>query len=293
MERETEMETFRMPVIIDVRKEPLKATNGVTMSVEELESQGEAVSEALRDVNPESPGTCIDERRREGYHGGEEGHEARFSAPGGPNIYGLYMAELTGYFAGRELAAKQRLGEITEIINDAGIVSGGHKGCAANAGFNVVLGLIAGDNAEAGQRYAREQLDEDFNEQAYAKVIENAKASVNAGVYDEWAEDNLMEELGKEADKGIEILGGQHEGRTFARVSVIDKTVDQTELHNATGEDTFVSDEAYEERIEGVISSGPDAEWRQKVARHAREALLAALFPALPNNELHQINISQ
>ncbi|MCA9343103.1 hypothetical protein KC950_03790 [Candidatus Saccharibacteria bacterium] len=293
MERELEMETFRMPATIDVREEPLKATDGTTMTPEQVMQQAGAVREALRDVSSEAPGTCIDERRREGYLSGDEGHEARFSAPGGPNIYGLYMAELTGYFAGRNIDSKQRLNEVTGVINDAGIESGGHKGCAANAGFNAVLGLIAGDNVDAGREYAKQQLGNDFDEEAYNAVVENARIAVDAGTYVEWAEDSLAQELGDKAEKGIEILGGQHEGRTFARVNVVGKTVDQTELHNAVNEDTFINDEGYEERIESAIAGGPDAEWKQKVARHAREALLAALFPALPNSELHQINITQ
>lgn len=292
MERELGMEIDRMQVMTSVREEPLKATEGTTLTDDQLNDQANAAKDALREVSPEAHGTCIDERERVGTLNGEAKVEPRHSAPGGPNIYGLYIAELTDYFGDSDADSKQRLTVVTKAINDNGIPSGGHKGCAANAGFNAVLGLISGDNAEAGRKYAHEQLGDDFDEDAYNEVVENAKKAVESNRYADWSEGVLTEVLGEESGDAIEILGGQHEGRTFARVKAGNKTVDQTELHKAVGEDTFVSDEDYEGRIESVIADGPDAVWKQKLARHAREVLLAALFPALPNKELHQINIS-
>jgi hypothetical protein len=296
MEREPRMEIDNMKVEVSFRQEPLKVTEGVTMTPDQIKNQLTAVKGALREVNPETPGTCIDERSRIGTLNGEESVEPRHSAPGGPNIYALYIAELIGYFGDDDTSGKERLEQITGMINEAGISSGGHQGCAANNGFEAILGLIGGQNSDQGRAYAMEQLGDNFDEQAYEQIIESAKKVVESGRYADWSEAVLIEEVlgGKDGEAGtaIEVLDGQHEGRTFARVKAGSQTVDQTELHNAVGEDTFVNDEDYEDRIDMILADGPKAVWKAKLALHAREALLAALYPALPNKELHQINIS-
>ncbi len=285
------MEFDSMQVMVMVRDAPLKG-DGITMEKEAVEAQAHAAREALRDVNPEAPGTCVDERRRVGVLSGEAKIEPRHSAPGGPNVYGLYIAELTGYFGDSDTTGEDRLGIVTKAINEAGIRSGGHKACAANKFFNDILGSIAGENAEAGRGYTQERLGDDFDDALYSKVVENAQAVVDSGRYNDWSEDILLRVLGDEAGEAIEILEGDHEGKTVARTKVPGKTVDQNVLHDiAGGGGSFVNDDAYEDRIDSALADGPNAAYMQKLALHAREALIAALVPALPNEELHGFDL--
>lgn len=284
------METFRMGAI-DVCEQPLKVGGEATIGRDELERDARHIAEVAEPVRPDAPGTCIDERVRAGLYGGDTETEARYANPGGPDIYGLYMAELTGYFGDSEATGKERLVQVKSAINAGGITSGGHVGCAANAGFNAVMGLIAGGNAEAGCEYAKENLGDDFDEEAYNEVVENAKRVAKSGLYDEWSEDVLLEVLGDEADKGMELLEGQHEGLELTRFRGKGKTPAQNKIFEKTGRYSFVNHEDRAEQIEAIIADGPNAAWSEKLARHAREALLAALVPALPNPELHQLNV--
>lgn len=282
-----------MAAEVTVREEPLKATDGVTMSREEVEAQGEAARQALTEVDPNAYGTCIDERPRKGVVSGEE-TGPRFSAPGGPDIYGLYIAELTGLFAGGQETGEQRLAQVKGMINGANIPSGGHEGCAANKSLGAVIGLIGTETAETGREYAKGELGDDYDDAAYEEVLAAARAVTASGVYGDWTEEVLKQVLAGEADVAIEQLLGDHEGRTFIRTNLPGMTVDQTKLHEITGgEDSFVNDDDYEDRIDAVITAVPEAEWKAKVARHAREALLATLYVALPNPELHQINVDR
>ena len=62
-------------------------------------------------------GACGDERYRIGLLSGEEIVEPRPSVFGGPNIYGLYVAELAGVFANSPLSADERLVQVTRDLN--------------------------------------------------------------------------------------------------------------------------------------------------------------------------------
>lgn len=296
MEREPLMEIKRMPYAITINSDPLKQeVNDVNpMSIEELEAQADMARDCLREVRETTATTCIDERERIGTQDGNTNIEPRFSVPGGANVYGLYIAELSGYFDPQSPDDSQdRLSEVTSLLNENEVKSGGHEGCAANGGFNTVLGLIYGDNLDAGKEYARSQLGDDFDAEIYDQVVEYARITFDSGRYANWDETMLFKELGDTAGQVIEQLNGKHEARTLLRVDVSGKTVDQTDLHKlSNGEDSFVNDEGYCQRIEDIISDGPDAEHKQKLARHAREAVLSAIIVAVPNKLLYQINIS-
>lgn len=116
---------------------------------------------------------------------------------------------------------------------------------------------------------------------------------VTSGRYDDWDESVLERVLGDEAGYAIEVLQPvPHEGVTFVRNKVKGKTVHQNALHDAAGADSFVQYDPYADEIENALADGPQAAWKQKVARHAREALIAAIAPALPNPELDQFNLT-
>ncbi len=293
MEREPAMETKKMPYDIRISDQPLKFESSTNlMTAEELDAQAENAVASLRVVDGDSSSTCVDERERIGTRDGQEDVEPRYSVPGGANVYGLYIAELISYFA-EESEGLTRITEVTKMLNDGGVNSGGHEGCAANGGFNAVMGLICGDNLDAGKEYARTELGGDFDEVLYDEVVANARRVVESERYGKWDESKLFDALGEEDGSAIEQLNGKHKARTIIRVDVPGKTVDQTALHELTnGEDSFVNDEGFAGQIEALLSDGPDADRKQKMARHAREAVLSALVVAVPNPVIYQINIS-
>ncbi len=181
--------------------------------------------------------------------------------------------------------------EITRLLESFEIASGGHEGCAANNSFNTVIGLIAGDDAEAGQVYAAEQLGDDYDHEAADAVVGFARAVIESGRYANWTGEELKRVLAKvlgdaKANKAIEVLvPGEHTADTFVRTQLKGATVDQNKLDGKS----FVNDDGYCDRIEEAVADGPETAKKLTLARHAREMVLHALYGALPNKELHEI----
>ncbi len=289
------MEQDTMSVMVTVAEQPLKALGGeVLVTQEALEEQGRHARDSLKPVKDSAYGTCVEDRRRAGVLSGESAVEPRYSAAGGPNIYGLYVAELTGYFGDSQADGEERLRQVTRSINAKGIPSGGHKRCAANGGISAVVGLIAGDQREAVQAGAQRRLGDEYDQAAMDEVLANAGAVVASGRYDDWDESVLERVLGDEAGEALEVLEpGDHNASSYIRNEVAGKTVDRNTLHERAGKGSYVQDEAYVGKIENALADGPQAAWKQKVARHAREALVTALVAALPDPEIHQIDLHQ
>lgn len=291
MEREFMPTTYEgEPMQVTVLPRPLKALDGVTQTPEELEAQAQAAIASAEVYDQHTRGTCVDERIRIGLLDGSERIEARPSAAGGPNIYGLYVAELIGFFEGSDAEGIDRLTTVTQTINGAGIRSGGHIGCAANKSFNDVLGIIA-DSAEQIAEYAADN-GVDVDPASVEEISRNAKNRHDSGVYADWKEEYLQKVLGDEAGEAIEKLADvPHEGKSVIREAGDRKTVNQTKLHEKAGQDSFVNTETYCERIEHAIAAGPEAVKMTRLARLSREAVLFAITQAVPNRELHQINL--
>jgi hypothetical protein len=205
------------------------------------------------------------------------------------------MAELTGYFGDQKNQGEDRLEHVTRVINNASIQSGGHQKCAANAGFATVLAMI-GAAPEGYRSYAMQNMGEAYNDAAMSLVFAYAQKAVESGAYDNWDESILprvIEKVGDDAGEAIEVLADvPHEGLSLVRSDAKDKTIDQTAVHIAGNGDSFVNDEQYCEIIEAAIASGSNAVEAMVLARHAREALLAAIANAVPNIEINQINQS-
>lgn len=83
-----------------------------TITPEEVEAQGHIAVRVIEEVDYDTVrGTCGDERERIGLLNGEPTVETRPSAYGGPNIYALYMAQLSGFFGPNDTStAEERLG---------------------------------------------------------------------------------------------------------------------------------------------------------------------------------------
>lgn len=277
-----------MKVQHQITTDPIKLTSGErTITVPELEQHADQAKQVMERVSLDQPGTCVDERARKCLISGEK-TQPRGSVPGGPTVYANYIAELIGFFSADSGDDEDRLRSVKGILDQEGIKSGGHVGCAANAGFNAVLGIVH-DNQDALRVYARQNIGDQYQDDLMDQVFFFAEQAHSGGVYQDHQEDTLKV-LGDEAPVCIEELIGEHEGRTLIRNYVGSYTVDQTKLHDATGEDSFVNDDWYASDIEQAVAKRSDnPEQAAVLARHAREAILAAVAQAVPNNELHQI----
>lgn len=281
-------------VAIKIHENPIKLLGEVTLTGSDLEQQAGYIRESMVEVDYDSTrGTCGDERYRVGLHSGEAVVEARPSVFGGPNIYGLYVAELAGTFRDSPQTPTERLTQVTRDLNRNKVLSGGHEHCAAAAGFgDKVLPNIV-DNAATIRGYAKANKS-DYDEGLMSEVLDNASALVNSKTYEGWdGEAASLEVLGDEAGVAIERLADvPHEGRTIVRNKVEGVTIDQTSVHeHANGEDSFEHDDAYADRIENALASGPQAARVKKLMEHAREAVLVGVALSVPNPELHQIDV--
>ena len=286
------MDIDPMMIQTSILEAPIKGAR--TLTDEQLQSQADIARQHTVEVDYHAVrGTCGDERERVGLADGSDIVEPRPSAFGGPNIYGLYMAELTGYFGDQQTSGEERLEHVTRLINSADIKSGGHQKCAANAGFATVLAKI-GEAPTAFRDYAKQNMGDAYNDNAMSLVFSYAQKAAESGAYVEWDETVLprvLEKVGDNPGEAIEVLADvPHEGLSLVRSDANNKTVDQTAVHHAGNGDSFVNDEQYCALIEAAVASGSNAVEASTLARHAREALLAAIAGAVPNEEINQIN---
>lgn len=271
-----------MPEII-ISTTPDKLVGAAAMTPAELSQQFAFAAQAELPYDQDTRGTCGDERERAHLLNGQPTQPNRPSVWGGPNIYGLYMMELAGVFTESSLSAEDRLRQTTQKLNAAGITSGGHKGCAANAGFAAIMGIIAEQSTE-WEKAASVCLGEAFSAVAATEVTKQARQAVESGRYNDWTEDVLERVLGDEADEALEVLQPQeHDALTVVRQWRPGLTVSQDKLSAIAGQRSFVQDEPYCERIEDALAADDEA---GQLMRHAREALLYAVEQAVPNKEL-------
>lgn len=278
-------------VTIRIHESPVKLTGEITMSPRDLLAQAEAAKACLRTVDyHQDYGTCGDERERIGTRSGETVIEPHPSVFGGPDIYAMYMNTLTGAFTDDSSSPDEQLSTSIRGLRDGGIPSGGHEHCAASGKFGKILSNIA-NNRDAVHAYARQNM-EFYDHEVMDQVISYAEQASASGIYDGWdGEKALIEALGKHSGQAIERLADvPHEAKTLIRNKRAGLTVDQTSLHEMTdGDDSFVHDDAYAEVIELALSSG-FAE-SKRMMEHAREALMVGVALAVPNKEIHQIDL--
>jgi hypothetical protein len=285
-------EHFGAMVQTVISEQAAKLGGEPTLSHADLERQANFAVEQLETVASDVRGTCGDERLRVDPITGQPILIAKPSAWGGPNIYALNMAELTGFFGDqKKLSGQDRLKIVTDVINQAGIPSGGHSGCAANGSFPTIMELMASQFTHWGQA-THHELGHDYDQGAVYAVTHHAHEAVKSGRYKGWGESILADVLGDEAHQAIETLqpNSQHDARTVLRISVPGHTVGQTKLSQASGgQRSFVQTEWYCQKIENALAAASSDPQAGQIMRHAREALLWAVEQAVPNQELHHI----
>ncbi len=278
-----------------VNEVPVKG-GGDLASLEAAEQQAVRIRDHIVKVPVGARGTCRDEREREGLASGADTVEIRPSVDGGPNIYGLAVAELTGYFGKSNSSGEERLSQVTEVLEDAtdaGILSGGHEDCAANGKFGIWMGLLSDPSAKQQiEDSMQQELGDKYDGELADELFANADAANQSGRYDDWNEAVLPRVLGDQAGEAIERLAHiKHDATTIVRNHVEGTTLDQTGLH-LDGPRSFGFDDWYAARIEKVLSTGPEASRMQQLARHARAAIVAAVNAAVPNPELYEVTIN-
>lgn len=286
----TELEP--MMIQSKILESPIKGER--TMTDEQLQYQADLARRHTVEVDYHKVmSTCGDERKRAGLADGSATVEVRPSVFAGSNVYALYIAESTNYFGTGDYTAEERLAQSTRSLKDAQLLSGGHAGCAANAGLKPIMETIS-RGPEAFRDYARLNMGEQYNDEAMTAAFTNVKKAVESGRYDEWSEAVLPKVLAKEGEnpgQAIEILENvPHKARTLIRNKIVGTTVDQNAIHDDSGEDSFVFDDGYAGAIEAAITSGINAVEANLIAQHAREAFLAAVAGAVPNPEINQID---
>lgn len=286
------MRTAEFPEVdIKVEFEPVKGTEFIEPAL--LEAHAEVEIGALRDVDHRTVrSTCMDERERSHKRNGSTEIEPRLSVPGGSDIYGLAVSELTDSMPENVATGDEALASVKRRNNAAGIASGGHVDCKAAAAFTDWMRMIA-DSPDAVRPYVQKMLGEAYDESIFRKVSENAAKALSSGRYPEgWnGEEALIRVLGDEAGEAIEVLvPGPHKAKKVVRQLSRGKTVHQNVLVQTSviGEGSFVIDDPHAADIESVQTSGADAAAKMHVARYAREAIIGALAGAVPNETLYQ-----
>lgn len=283
----TQQELDPMTVMVELHETPIKVTGERRITEEQRAELLRDIKSNLKPYDESTRGTCMDERRREHLRSGGKITEVRPSAPGGPDVYGLAIAELTGSFAGSTMTAEQRLHTIMAANGRAGLKSGGHENCAANNGLGTWVPLIA-EQPEKISAYVQSKIAEDgltYDQEKMNAIIGYAQGVKDSGVYAAWSEEKYAVLLGDEAGVAIEKLYDEpHLGFAVMWVEKPGYTIDQTALNNRA----FELNKPYMKRIEDVEASGPDAGKIAELTPYARYASIAALALAVPNQVLYE-----
>jgi hypothetical protein len=268
---------------IDINYVPVKAEVQKLTDKPEIEARARDARGALVPVDGhEVHGTCMDERPR-------ETAEVRPSAPGGPNVYGQAIAELTGQFNDADMTGEERLHDVSLKLKEAGLQCGGHEGCAACEKFGTWMPFVV-DLSDDVSRYVSHKLGDTYDADVMQEIIDNAAELKESGRYADWNEGKLADELKDEPHGTIEKLQPvDHLGVLFVWDEVEGMTVDQNKLDNSA----FVLDVHYMKEIESIVTAGPDTKRQEKLAAHARYAIARALQHALPNKELYDVTLSK
>ena len=273
-----------MKLTANVEQWPLKAPEALSPR-EEIVQTIEDAKKSMKPYTIYTRGTCMDERPR-------LSGEVRPSAPGGSDVYGLAIAELTGYYKDSTLDGNGRAKNTKKRLNDASIMSGGHEDCAADNLLGTWAGVVITENQEAISTYVQFKLDQiskQFKPELMQEVFENAADITESERYAGWTENSYFDILGDEKEAAVEKLEHvPHNGKLMIWTDIDMYAMDQTELNNRA----FELNKPYMTRIENAIANGPEAARIAELALYARFTIVKALSIALPNNELLEGSIA-
>ena len=306
MERMTpEADYMKMPKV--EIGEPLGHGHGQISNGNFTASQTQELAEIIAErylvaVDPKAPGCCIDGRCA-AHTMADTAPEPRPSVSGGPLFSAFGAAEMVDGFYGSKSSPDlfERMKEVKAILEAGGIVLGGHvtdaavangfvnpmtgspqTGCGLNDEFEVVMNMPADEKDfvdAVTEALLRDAYNSDF-------AVYRSKADIENRIKDydpKKALDTLIGEKGETPNfEGVEVLAGNH-GERFPIFNYIkDTTVDRDRLVKETGEQVFVIDMWYIDKIADAMAFGrPDAvEMREKL-RHAMVAFQVATYSTL------------
>lgn len=263
------------------------------ISAEHGQELAKAAKEHLVRVSPEAPSCCIDGRKcAECMDGGAT--EPRPSVAGGALITAYGAAELTGWFSSAAGSAEEKLAEVQAVLEGRDIVLGGHcdekarannfineetgepkTGCGADDALPAILTKLFTDT-ETVCALTQALLDRDYD----AGLMAFERPEVKG-----WDPRKVLAITNaQQKGRGTEVLAGAHAEKLVVFNYVPDTTVDRDAFVADTGEQVFVVDMWYIDKLATALAAGrPDVEEIRGKIRHAMVAYQVATYLVLCN----------
>lgn len=286
--------------------EPIGAGMGTITAKDLTQEKARAVSEQIRqrlvEVDPAAPSCCIDGRCAKcTMAAGEAANELepRPSVSGGGNITAYAAAEWAGYFGVEDnRPSAEKLADIDSKLRSQGLNSGAHgdtkaaahqfsdpenpekfkTGCGAGDKFVEIMG-IPYDEPDVVTPLVQQLLGDAFDTTALARL---PKQQVAEHISSWDPRDNIELTAGVSDGKNVEILDGSH-GELLVVFNFVDNTtLDRDALVKETGDQVFVVDMWYLDKLAQALAAGrPDAEEMYGKLKHQMVAYQIATYLAL------------
>lgn len=265
------------------------------LSAKSAAELADQIKEYVVAVDSDAPSCCIDGRKCISCMDGQN-TEPRPSVAGGALITAYAAAELTGWFSEDASPSSERLGRINRLLGAGQIKPGNHcdqtavnakfadgkTGCGADDRFSEII-VQPFDQAETIKAITSTIMGGEYDERFMQFISKGAVESNTV----EWTPTNVIDALGAASGNNIEILESDdtptHGHRELAVVfNFIDNTtVDRDSFVDATGEQVFVVDMWYIDKLAKVLATGPYASEQYSRLKHAMAAYQAATYITL------------
>jgi hypothetical protein len=273
--------------------------NGGELSESSATELSEEVKKHMVEVDPSAPSCCIDGRSCvHTLDGGET--TMRASVSGGALVTAYAAAELIGWFGNDTTDAAQKLGRINRVLRDNGINPGNHcdenalanefrnpdtnkgaTGCGADDRFLEIMRKPY-EQGVAVNKLVKPLMGEEFND-AYATYTDQAVLDTNTR---DWDPADIINAIGD--GSAIEVLAsmpgevnsGHREGVVLFNYKA-NTTVDRDGYTRETGEQLFVVDVWYIDKLAKALAGGPDAVVQYQKLKQAMIAYQVATYLTL------------
>ncbi|MDL2362821.1 MAG: hypothetical protein QFB86_00370 [Patescibacteria group bacterium] len=271
----------------------------------------EGIKRNLVSVDPYAPSCCIDGRGCVSCLNGEP-TEPRHPVAGGALVTAYAAAELIGWFGDTVGTSREKLERIDRLLRTAGITTGGHcddaaaavafkdpttgipkTGCGADDKLPEIV-LLPYTEKETVFAITAALLGEEYDTYNMQFVDEYTVKSQTKG----WLPTDIIEVISEQSGKNIEILKSESDathGHKEAALVVIyteNVTVDRDTFVAETGEQVFVVNIAYIEKIARALATGPAAVKQYTQLKHAMVAYQAATYLKLCDGSQRIITVT-
>lgn len=269
----------------------------------------EAVESHMVGVDPNVPSCCIDGRHCvHTMHG--TATEPRASVAGGALTTAFAGAELAGWFGDDTSNTQQRLGRVNRLLRAAGIKPGTHvdeagvanefvdpvtglpaTGCGAADKFPIIMQTV---HEQAGTVH---ELTAAILGDGYQAEALQLAPTVNTERFADWRPTDIVDACGNDTENNVEILESDdtptHGHREIAVVVNYreNTTLDRDVFVDDTGEQVFVVDMWYIDKLAKTLATGPKADEQYQQLRHAMVAYQVATYLALCDGSQRLITV--